>query len=121
MARVLVADDPSFHALLRDILEGEGHAVVEARDGEEATLTVRVGMRRQRQRPDGRNRPEPGLPGQAMTRRVAFARRPGRHVSQRRPPRRARPKIASDLSRAPRSTPSQTIEQILRRVGSAIR
>ena len=37
MARILVADDdPSFRALLRDILEGEGHAVTEARDGEEA-------------------------------------------------------------------------------------
>ncbi len=42
MARVLVADDdPSFRALLRDILEGEGHAVVEARDGEEALLFAR--------------------------------------------------------------------------------
>jgi len=42
MARVLVADDdPSFRALLRDILEGEGHSVVEARDGEEALLFAR--------------------------------------------------------------------------------
>ncbi len=42
MARVLVADDdPSFRALLRDILEGEGHAVVEARDGEEALRFAR--------------------------------------------------------------------------------
>ncbi len=42
MARVLVADDdPSFRALLRDILEGAGHAVTEARDGEEALLFLR--------------------------------------------------------------------------------
>src|SRR5512135_375411 len=42
MARILVADDdPSFRALLRDILEGEGHAVVEARDGEEALRFAR--------------------------------------------------------------------------------
>ncbi len=42
MARVLVADDdPSFRALLRDILEGEGHTVVEARDGEEALRLAR--------------------------------------------------------------------------------
>jgi two-component system response regulator FlrC len=37
MARVLVVDDDaSFRALLRDILEGAGHAVTEARDGDEA-------------------------------------------------------------------------------------
>lgn len=37
MARVLVVDDePSFRALLRDILEGAGHGVTEARDGAEA-------------------------------------------------------------------------------------
>ncbi len=37
MARILVADDdPSFRALLKDILEGEGHVVTEARNGEEA-------------------------------------------------------------------------------------
>ena len=42
MARILVADDdPSFRALLRDILEGAGHAVTEARDGEEALLFLR--------------------------------------------------------------------------------
>jgi len=42
MARILVADDdPSFRALLRDILEGAGHAVAEARDGEEALLFLR--------------------------------------------------------------------------------
>ncbi|HQR45276.1 MAG TPA: sigma-54 dependent transcriptional regulator [Thermoanaerobaculia bacterium] len=42
MARVLVADDdPSFRALLRDVLEGAGHAVTEARDGEEALLFLR--------------------------------------------------------------------------------
>ena len=42
MARVLVADDDlSFRALLRDILEGEGHSVVEARDGDEALLFAR--------------------------------------------------------------------------------
>jgi len=42
MARILVADDdPSFRALLRDILEGEGHAVTEARDGEEALRFAR--------------------------------------------------------------------------------
>ncbi len=39
MARVLVADDdPSFRALLGDILEGAGHVVTEARDGHEAWL-----------------------------------------------------------------------------------
>lgn len=39
MARVLVADDdPSFRALLKDILEGAGHVVTEARDGHEAWL-----------------------------------------------------------------------------------
>lgn len=37
MAHVLVVDDePSFRALLRDILEGAGHGVTEARDGAEA-------------------------------------------------------------------------------------
>ena len=37
MAHLLVVDDePSFRALLRDILEGAGHAVTEARDGAEA-------------------------------------------------------------------------------------
>ncbi len=37
MARLLVVDDePSFRALLRDILEGAGHGVTEARDGAEA-------------------------------------------------------------------------------------
>jgi DNA-binding NtrC family response regulator len=37
MARILVVDDEaSFRALLRDILEGAGHAVTEARDGDEA-------------------------------------------------------------------------------------
>ncbi|MHB1045652.1 MAG: sigma-54-dependent transcriptional regulator [Thermoanaerobaculia bacterium] len=37
MARLLVVDDePSFRALLRDILEGAGHGVTEARDGSEA-------------------------------------------------------------------------------------
>ncbi len=37
MARILVVDDePSFRALLRDILEGAGHGVTEARDGAEA-------------------------------------------------------------------------------------
>ncbi len=37
MARILVADDePSFRALLRDILERSGHSVVEAADGLEA-------------------------------------------------------------------------------------
>jgi DNA-binding NtrC family response regulator len=37
VARILVVDDdPSFRALLHDILEGAGHAVTEARDGEEA-------------------------------------------------------------------------------------
>jgi DNA-binding NtrC family response regulator len=42
MARILVADDdPSFRALLRDILEGEGHGVVEACDGEEALRFAR--------------------------------------------------------------------------------
>ena len=42
MARILVADDDaSFRALLRDILEEEGHAVTEARDGEEALLLAR--------------------------------------------------------------------------------
>ncbi len=42
MARLLVADDdPSFRALLRDILEGDGHSVVEARDGEEALRFAR--------------------------------------------------------------------------------
>jgi len=42
MARILVADDdPAFRALLRDILEGEGHAVTEARNGEEALLFAR--------------------------------------------------------------------------------
>ncbi len=42
MARILVADDdPSFRALLRDILEGEGHAVTEARNGEEALRFAR--------------------------------------------------------------------------------
>ncbi len=57
-------------------------------------------------------------------RRVDEAGRPGSGAGQRRPPRRmrgrARPRIASALSRAPRSTPSQTIEQIFKRVGSAI-
>jgi two-component system, NtrC family, response regulator HydG len=42
MARILVADDdPSFRALLKDILEGEGHSVTEARDGEEALRFAR--------------------------------------------------------------------------------
>ncbi len=42
MARVLVVDDdPSFRALLKDVLEGAGHAVTEARDGEEALLCLR--------------------------------------------------------------------------------
>ncbi len=42
MARVLVADDdPSFRGLLRDLLEGAGHTVTEARDGEEALLFLR--------------------------------------------------------------------------------
>jgi len=37
VARLLVVDDePSFRALLRDILEGAGHGVTEARDGAEA-------------------------------------------------------------------------------------
>ncbi|MEW6366866.1 MAG: sigma-54 dependent transcriptional regulator [Acidobacteriota bacterium] len=37
MARILIADDePSFRALLRDILEKSGHSVVEAPDGIEA-------------------------------------------------------------------------------------
>jgi DNA-binding NtrC family response regulator len=37
VAHVLVVDDePPFRALLRDILEGAGHAVTEARDGAEA-------------------------------------------------------------------------------------
>ncbi len=37
MARILVVDDePPFRALLRDILEGAGHGVTEARDGAEA-------------------------------------------------------------------------------------
>lgn len=37
MAHILVVDDePSFRALLRDILEGAGHGVTEARDGAEA-------------------------------------------------------------------------------------
>jgi DNA-binding NtrC family response regulator len=42
MARLLVADDdPAFRALLRDILEADGHAVTEARDGEEALSFAR--------------------------------------------------------------------------------
>jgi len=37
VARILVVDDePPFRALLRDILEGAGHGVTEARDGAEA-------------------------------------------------------------------------------------
>ncbi len=39
MARVLVVDDdPSFRAFLRDALEEAGHSVTEARDGQEALL-----------------------------------------------------------------------------------
>ena len=42
MARLLVADDdPAFRALLRDILEADGHTVTEARDGEEALSFAR--------------------------------------------------------------------------------
>ena len=52
-------------------------------------------------------------------RRVDEAGRPGRG-GQLRPPRRGRPRIASAFSRAPHWTPSQTIEQIFRSVGSAI-
>ena len=44
MARVLVVDDePSFRALLRDILEEAGHGVTEARDGAEALAFLEKG------------------------------------------------------------------------------
>ena len=44
MAHVLVVDDePSFRALLRDILEEAGHAVTEARDGAEALAFLERG------------------------------------------------------------------------------
>ena len=44
MAHVLVVDDePAFRALLRDILEGAGHGVTEARDGAEALAFLERG------------------------------------------------------------------------------
>ncbi len=44
MARILVVeDDPSFRALLHDILTGAGHDVTEARDGEEGLEAARAG------------------------------------------------------------------------------
>ncbi len=44
MAHFLVVDDePSFRALLRDILEGAGHGVTEARDGAEALAFLERG------------------------------------------------------------------------------
>ena len=44
MARILVADDePTFRALLGDILESAGHEVVEVADGEAAVAAVRRG------------------------------------------------------------------------------
>jgi len=44
VAHVLVVDDePSFRALLRDILEGAGHGVTEARDGAEALAFLERG------------------------------------------------------------------------------
>ncbi len=55
-------------------------------------------------------------------RRVDETGRHGGGVAQRRPPRRGRPRIASAFCLASRSTPSQTIEQILeeRRVGDPV-